>query len=132
MLSISTLRPIIEQIAGEHIPLIAEEGTARIAIQEGSGPDLVVRGVRVRYTWGRIDAALGRLTANHSLSVDELGGGPDALGLVSLLAHALPSQLRPVGDQGLLVLVQNDGTPIHQHADMSGPMQRTLWRRKPR
>jgi hypothetical protein len=131
MLSISTLRPIIEQMAGEHIPLIAEEGTARVVIQ-GSGPDLVVRGVRVRYTWARIDAALGRLMANHSLSVDELGGGPDALGLVSLLAHALPSHLRPVGDEGLLVLVQNDGSPIHQHADMSGPMQRTLWRRKRR
>ena len=45
-----------------------------------------MRGKRADYTWDRVRDTWLRLQANQALTVDELGGGHDAVGLVSLFA----------------------------------------------
>ena len=72
------------------------------------------------------------LLPNHTLTVDELGGGADAVGIVSLFAvspgrrplHAVDADglLHARGDPGLM--------PVHQYADMYRPTSWAPWRRK--
>jgi len=108
-------------MVGSGFPLVLWRGEGRIAGSDDAGLDLLVRGIRARYTWDRLDVTLQRLFANHTLGVDELGGGHDAVGIVSLFALLLVDEVKVLGDDGLLVQRLPEGTPIHQYADMSRP-----------
>lgn len=121
MISIKVLENSATSLVGDDFPLVLWRGTGRIASSDAAGLDLLVSGARARYTWDRLGATLRRFSANHTLSVDELGGGYDAVGIVSLFAFLLANDVSVLGRDGLLVLRAREGTPIHQHADMSGP-----------
>jgi hypothetical protein len=91
-----------------------------------------VRGVRVDLTWERLGTTWDRLFSNHTLTVDELGGGADAVGVVSLFALFGVEALSVLDPDGLLVLVETQETPVHQFADMTRPTSWAPWRRKSR
>jgi len=110
------------QMLGADLPLVAAPGTGRVVACDECGVDLLVRGLRVHYTWDRLIATWERLLANHTLSVDELGGGHDAVGIVSLFSRLQPDTLVTVPGDGLLLLREPSGTPVHQYADMSRPV----------
>ena len=118
MIAIEALRTSATSSAGGSFPLVLWRGQGRIAASDEVGLDLLIRGIRVRYTWERLDATLQRLIANHTLGVDELGGGSDAVGIVSLFASLLADDVKVLDAEGLLVLRLPEGTPIHQYADM--------------
>ena len=121
MISIEALKTSATSMVGDRFPLVLWRGQGRIAASDAAGLDLLVRGIRARYTWDRLDVTLRRLFANHTLGVDELGGGHDAVGIVSLFALLLGDDVEVLGVDGLLVLRLPEGTPIHQYADMSRP-----------
>jgi hypothetical protein len=119
MISIEALRTTATSLAGDSFPLVLWIGQGSIVASDEAGLDLLIRGIRARYTWDRLDVSLRRLFANHTLGVDELGGGSDAVGIVSLFALLLADDVKVLGPEGLLVLRVPEGTPIHQYADMS-------------
>jgi hypothetical protein len=101
-----------------------------VVAADSAGIQLVVQGIRAPYTWDRLDAALQRLAANHTLGIDELGGGTDAVGLVSLIATALGDSVRVLPAAGQVVLLAPEGRPIHQYSDMGGVSRRWPRHRK--
>jgi hypothetical protein len=76
--------------------------------------DLLVAGRRADLTWDRVRLTWDRLLANHELSVAELGGQHDAVGLVSLFAYMQPDVVDVYAQQGLLRLRDAKGVPVHQ------------------
>jgi len=130
MISIETMKHRTEQMIGEEFPLVFWRGKGRIV---GSGDrelSLLVRGMRADFTWDRLTVTWKRLVANHTLTVDELGGGHDAVGIVSLFALMQADGLDVQGADGLLVLKAPGDTPVHQYADMNRPTSWAPWRRK--
>jgi hypothetical protein len=119
MIAIEALRTGATSLVGGSFPLVLWRGQGRIVASDEAGLDLLVRGIRARYTWDRLDVSLRRLFANHTIGVDELGGGSDAVGIVSLFALLLADDVNVLDAEGLLVLRRPEGTPIHQYADMS-------------
>ena len=130
MISIETMKYRTAQMLGEEFPLVFWRGKARIVGSDDKGIDLLVRGIRARFTWDRLTATWQRLLVNHTLTVDELGGGHDAVGIVSLFAWLQSDGLDVSDADGLLVLSERPDTPVHQYADMSRPTTWAPWRRK--
>lgn len=120
MIPFDVLKSRLIAMQGQDVTLLEARGLGRLVKVDESGADVVVRGVRIRLTWGRLDGCLQRLAANHTLTVEELGGGPDALGLVSLLAAALPEEVVVSPAEGLILARERNDKPIHQYANMSG------------
>jgi hypothetical protein len=130
MISIETMKYRTEQMIGEEFALVFWRGKGRIV---GSGDrelSLLVRGMRADFTWDRLTVTWKRLVANHTLTVDELGGGHDAVGIVSLFALMQADGLDVLDADGLLVLKAPEDTPVHQYADMNRPTSWAPWRRK--
>ncbi len=71
-----------------------------------------MRGKRADYTWERVRDTWRRLQVNHALTVDELGGGHDAVGLVSLFAAFGDDEVEVVAADGLLRLPRAAGRPV--------------------
>jgi len=130
MISIETMKYRTSLTVGAEFPLVFWTGSGRIVASDESGLDLLVRGLRAHYTWERLTTTWKRLLANHTLSIDELGGGHDAVGMVSLFADMQADGVAVNGSDGLLVLKEHEGTPVHQYADMSRPRTWAPWRRK--
>ena len=86
--------------------------------------------MRADFTWDRLTVTWKRLVADHTLTVDELGGGHDAVGIVSLFALMQADALDVLDADGLLVLKAPEDTPVHQYADMNRPTSWAPWRRK--
>ncbi len=128
MISVSVLRTGATAMVGTDVQLMPHGGRGRVAEVDDVGVDLLVTGVRVRLTWGRLDDSLRRFVANHTLTVDELGGGQDAIGIVSLLASVFRDDVAIDAQEGLIVLRHPEQSPIHQYADMDG----VAGRRRPR
>ena len=63
-------------------------------------------------------------------TVDELGGGADAVGVVSLFAFIQADGLCTLEADGLITLAETEGVPVHQYADMSVPTSWAPWRRQ--
>jgi len=124
MVSCEEMRGTVSGLVGAEVPLVQHVGRGRVVAVDSAGVELVVQGVRMPYTWERLDAALQRLAANHTLGIDELGGGTDAVGIVSLIAAALGRSVRVSPAAGQVVLLEPEGRPIHQYSDMSGPSRR--------
>ena len=127
MISIETMKHRTAQMLGEEFPLVFWRGKGRIVGSDEGCLSLLVRGMRADYTWDRLVVTWKRLLANHTLTVDELGGGHDAVGIVSIFALMQADGL-DVGDaEGLLVLKERADTPVHQYADMDGPASGPPW-----
>jgi hypothetical protein len=119
------------EIVGVEFPLVLWSGSGRIVSAGDEGVAVLVRGMRADYTWDRLAAAWRRLRDNHTMSVDELGGGHDAVGIVSLFAFIEAADVDVHGEQGMLVLRRQQKrreNPIHQYADMGTPTAWPQWR----
>ncbi len=130
MISIETMKYRSLQMVGEEFPLVFWQGKGRIVGADETGLSLLVRGLRAAYTWERLTITWKRFLADHTLSVDELGGGHDAVGIISMFAYLQADGLDVRDADGLLVLKRHDDTPVHQYADMSRPSSWAPWRRK--
>jgi len=130
MISIETMKYRTSFTVGDEFPLVFWRGKGRIVASDDSGLDLLVRGMRAQYTWQRLTLTWKRLLANHTLSVDELGGGHDAVGIVSIFAAMQADAVEVVDADGMLILKDPADTPVHQYADMSRPTSWAPWRRK--
>ena len=130
MISIETMKHRTEQMVGEEFPLVFWRGKGRIVASSDRELSLLVRGMRADFTWDRLTVTWKRLVADHTLTVDELGGGHDAVGIVSLFALMQADALDVLDADGLLVLKAPEDTPVHQYADMNRPTSWAPWRRK--
>ena len=130
MISIETMKFRTADMIGEEFPLTFWRGKGRIVGSDDTSLSLLVRGTRVDLTWDRLVTTWDRLLSNHTLTVDELGGGADAVGVVSLFATIQADGVAVLDTDGLLVMDETTGTPVHQFADMSRPTSWAPWRRK--
>ena len=130
MISIETMKFRAADMIGQEFPLVFWRGKGRIVASDDTSLSLQVRGVRVDLTWDRLVTTWGRTLSNHTLTVDELGGGADAVGIVSLFAFLQADAVSVLDTDGLLVVDDTEGTPVHQFADMSRPTSWAPWRRK--
>jgi hypothetical protein len=130
MISIETMKFRTADMIGEEFPLVFWRGRGRIVASDDTSLSLLVRGLRVDLTWDRLDTTWSRTLSNHTLTVDELGGGADAVGVVSLFAFLQADAVSVLDTDGLLVVDDTEGTPVHQYADMSRPTSWAPWRRK--
>jgi hypothetical protein len=118
-------------MVGREFPLGMWEGSARIVAAGDNGVGLLVRGMRADYTWERLAGTWKRLHDNQTLSIDELGGAYDAVGIVSLFAFLEADSLDVLGDEGVLVFRRTQKrreNPVHQYADMGTPTAWPQWR----
>ena len=104
MISIETMKHRTEQMVGEEFPLVFWRGKGRVVGSSDRELSLLVRGMRADFTWDRLTVTWKRFVANHTLTVDELGGGHDAVGIVSLFALMQADALDVLDADGLLVL----------------------------
>lgn len=130
MISVETMKHRSAKMVGDEFPLVSRPGNARIVRSDDSSIALQVGGILTDLSWERLTTTWKRFLANHTLSVDELGGGVDAVGIVSLFAEFQRGGLRVIDADGVLVLEEPDDSPVHQYADMSRPSSSALWRRK--
>ena len=130
MISIETMKFRTADMIGQEFPLVFWRGKGRIVASDDTSLSLQVRGVRVDLTWDRLVTTWGRTLSNHTLTVDELGGGADAVGIVSLFAFLQADGLCTLEADGLVMLAETQGVPVHQYADMSLPTSWAPWRRK--
>jgi hypothetical protein len=130
MITIETMKFRSADMIGEEFPLVFWRGKGRIVASDDTSLALMVRGLRVDLTWDRLVTTWARTLSNHTLTVDELGGGADAVGVVSLFALMQADAVTVLDTDGLLVVDDTVGTPVHQFADMSRPTSWAPWRRK--
>ncbi|HTX68961.1 MAG TPA: hypothetical protein VMH50_07410 [Thermoleophilia bacterium] len=130
MISIETMKFRTADMIGEEFPLVFWRGNGRIVASDDASISLLVRGTRVDLTWDRLTVTWSRFLQNHTMTVDELGGGADAVGIVSLFAHLQADGLCTLEADGLITLAATEGVPVHQYADMSVPTSWAPWRRK--
>ena len=130
MITIDTMKFRTADMVGEEFPLVFWRGKGRIVASDDTSLALLVRGLRVDLTWDRLVTTWARTLSNHTLTVDELGGGADAVGVVSLFALMQADAVSVLDTDGLLVVDDTVGTPVHQFADMSRPTSWAPWRRK--
>jgi hypothetical protein len=128
--ALETMRFRCAGMIGVEFPLVFWRGAGRIVSCDDSRVSLLVRGVRADLTWERVGTTWVRLLSNHTLTVDELGGGADAVALVSLFAFIEADQLCTLEADGLIMLAETEGVPVHQYADMSVPTSWAPWRRQ--
>ncbi len=112
MLSTETIKWRLQQGKLEPFDLVFWQGTGRVVAADDRALSLQVRGKRADYTWDRVTLTLRRLQENQSLSVDELGGGHDAVGLVSLFVALFPEELAVDERNGLVRTPATDGKPV--------------------
>jgi hypothetical protein len=130
MISIDTMKFRTAGMIGAEFPLVFWRGNGRIVASGEESISLLVRGVRADLTWDRLDVTWSRFLQNHTLTVDELGGGADAVGIVSLFAFIQADGLCTLEADGLIMLAETEGVPVHQYADMSVPTSWAPWRRQ--
>jgi hypothetical protein len=130
MLSIETMKHRTREMVGQDFPLVFWRGKARIAAVDDTSIALLVRGQRVDLTWSRLTGTWKRFLSDFTLTVDELGGQADAVGVVSLFALMQADAVDVLDADGLLVLKERDGKPVHQYADVTRPATWGPWRRK--
>lgn len=130
MISIETMKHRTAEMVGQEFPLVFWRGKGRIVAVDDTSIAILVRGQRCDLTWDRLTVTWTRFLGNFTLTVDELGGQADAVGIVSLFAHTQADGIDVVGADGLLVLKTPDGKPIHQYADVTRPENWGPWRRK--
>ena len=112
MISAEVMKARLQEGEAAEFDLVFWKGTGRVL---GAGDDklsLQVRGKRADYTWARVRDTWLRLQQNQALTVDELGGGHDAVGLVSLFANINAGEIEVVAADGILRLPRAVGRPV--------------------
>ena len=111
MISAETMKWRLQEGRFSEFDLVFWKGTGRV-VGAGDKLSLQVRGKRADYTWERLRDTWQRLQVNHELTVDELGGGHDAVGLVSLFAACGQDEIEVDATDGLLRLPRAGGRPV--------------------
>jgi hypothetical protein len=120
MLSFETAKWRFASMNGRAFPLVFWSGTGRI-VEVGKGSmSLQVRGKRAEYTWARLQNVWDRVRQNHAVGVDELGGGHDAVGAVSVLALLEDEDVELDREHGVLRLRDPKNQPVHEYVPMVG------------
>jgi len=114
MISVETVKWRLQRQPGLEIPLVKWTGSGRLVAADEQKLALLVAGRRADYTWDRVLLTVGRLRDDHELSVDELGGQHDAVGLVSLIALVYADDLDVDRANGVVRLRDVSGPPVHQ------------------
>jgi hypothetical protein len=114
MLTVETMKWRLERMKGESFPLVQWRGVARVLDVTETSLDLLVGGIRADYTWERVRITQQRLVRNQELSIAELGGQHDAVGLVSLLAHLQVDEVVVSQQTGVIRPADAEGSPVHQ------------------
>ncbi len=130
MISIETMKYRANELVGQEFPLVFWRGKARVAAVDDTSIALLVRGQRVDLTWDRLAVSWQRLLGNFTLTIDELGGQADAVGVVSLFAFMQADAVEVTDADGLLVLKERKGKPEHQDVAAGRPSTWGPWRRK--
>ena len=131
MISIETMKHRAAKMVGREFPLVLWEGSGRIVAVDDATIDLLVRGLRYSYAWERITRTWRRLLANHTLTVAELGGDADAVGLLSLYAMMQADAVDVDHEAGLLrARDPDDRLPVRQYVDTTRPADWAPWRRR--
>jgi hypothetical protein len=129
--SLESIQQRSADMVGTEFPLVLWKGAGRIVAAGDGGVSVQVRGMRADYSWDRLAASWRRLRDNHALGIDELGGGHDAVGIVSLFAFLEASEVDVLHEQGMLVRHRREKhreNPIHQFADVGTPTAWPQWR----
>jgi len=124
MISAETMKWRLQEGHVTDFDLVFWTGTARVVAAGDDKLSLQVRGKRADYTWQRVTDTWRRFQANQALTVDELGGGHDAVGLVSLYAAFADDDVDVVPRDGLLRLRTANGKPIRPYP---GPVLPASW-----
>ncbi len=130
MLSFETAKWRFGSMKGKEFPLVFWRGTGRIVDVGETKIAVQVRGKRADLTWDRLQNAWQRVRTNHTVTVDELGGGHDAVAVVALLASLRDEDVEVVPEDGMLRLRAPQDQPEHQFVAMTQPATWTAWRRK--
>jgi len=126
MISAETMKWRLQEGRVAEFDLLVWEGTGRV-VSAGDRLALQVRGQRADYTWQRVRDTWVRLQDNQALTVDELGGGHDAVGLVSLFAVFGGDDLEVSAADGSLRLRAPAGRPVRPDP---GSMPPGSWARR--
>ena len=87
MISIETMKFRTADMVGEEFPLVFWRGKGRIVASDDISLSLLDPRAPASTSPGTGSSPRGAgLLSNHTLTVDELGGGADAVGIVSLFA----------------------------------------------
>lgn len=130
MISMETMKHRAKVMVAKEFPLVFWRGKARVVAVDDTSVALLIRGQRCDLTWDRLTVTWTRFMSDFTLSVDELGGQADAVGVVSLFAFMQADGVDVVDPDGLLVLKDPKGKPVHQYADVTRPATWGPWRRK--
>ena len=126
MISAETMKWRLQEGRVAEFDLLVWEGTGRV-VSAGDRLALQVRGQRADYTWQRVRDTWVRLQDNQALTVDELGGGHDAVGLVSLFAVFGGDDLEVSAADGVLRVRRPAGRPVRPDP---GSMPPDSWSRR--
>ncbi len=112
MISAETMKWRLQEGQFAEFELVFWKGTGRVVGATDDKLSLQVRGKRADFTWDRLRDTWQRFLVNQALTVDELGGGHDAVGLVSLFAAFDVDDVDVVAADGLLLLRNGYGRPV--------------------
>jgi hypothetical protein len=112
MLTVETMKFRLQEGTLTEFDLVFWTGKAKVVAIGDDTVSLLVRGKRANYTWDRVRSTWERLFSNQLLSVDELGGGHDAVGLVSLFAAWELDEIAVDAPNGVLRVVDAAGKPV--------------------
>jgi hypothetical protein len=112
MISAEVMKARLQEGESVEFDLVFWKGTGRVVSIGDDKLSLQVRGKRADYTWARVRDTWLRLQQNQELTVDELGGGHDAVGLVSLFAGFGAGEIEVVAGDGILRLPRAAGRPV--------------------
>lgn len=120
MISAETMKWRLQEGKVAEFDLLVWKGIGRV-VSAGDRLALQVRGKRADYTWDRVRDTWVRLHDNQALTVDELGGGHDAIGLVSLFAVFGGDELEVTAAEGSLRVRGAAGRPVRPHPGAMPP-----------
>jgi hypothetical protein len=123
MISAETMKWRLQQGKLADFELVLWKGVGRV-VSAGERLVLQVRGERADFTWERVRDTWRRLQDNHALTVDELGGRHDAVGLVSLFAALGEDEVEVDAAAGTLNLPRAAGRPVRPDP---GALQPSAW-----
>jgi len=129
MISAETMKWRLQEGKVAEFDLLVWEGAGRV-VAAGDRLALQVRGQRADYTWDRVRDTWVRLQDNQALTVAELGGGPDAIGLVSLFAAFGGDDLDVSAADGSLRVRAPAGRPVRPDPGSLPPSSWARSRRK--
>jgi hypothetical protein len=130
MISAETMKWRLQEGLLTDFDLVFWHGRGRVVATDDTTLSLLVRGKRTDYTWDRVSDTWQRFQENHTLTVDELGGQADAVGLVSLFAAFGEERVEVLSGVGQLRLHKTKGQPVRPDPGYVGPESWSVYERK--